>query len=240
MGALSGELRRQLERSIVAARDEAERAARAALETLGVKRREAYPGISDEDRQLRVQLRARARQLGEGDFEAGIKPLVEEIAYEGWHRMLFARFLAENKLLMHASGVAVTLEECAELTREEIEPDAWMVAARYAGAMLPGIFRQDDPSSRVRFAPEGRNALERILTDLPSAVFTAGGVLPGARRSGLGVPILAEQSEEGGQRQRCQDRREGTAGCHTTLYRGLYGPLPPGELAWSLVGGSAS
>lgn len=173
MAALSGDLRGQLERSIVAAREESERAARAALETLGVERREAFPGISDEDRRLRVQLRTRARQLGEGTFEAGIEPLVEEIAYEGWHRMLFARFLAENNLLMHPSGVAVTLEECAELAREEGEPDEWMVAARYASAMLPGIFRQDDPSSRVRFAPEGRSALERILNELPPAVFRA-------------------------------------------------------------------
>jgi len=173
MAALSGELRGQLERSIVAAREEAERASRTAVETLGVERREAFPGISDEDRQLRVQLRARARQLGEGDFEAGIEPLVEEIAYEGWHRMLFARFLAENGLLMHSSGVAVTLEECAELAQEEGEPDEWMVAARYASAMLPGIFRQDDPSSRVRFAPEGRTGLERILNELPPADFQA-------------------------------------------------------------------
>lgn len=173
MRALSGELRGQLERSVVTAREEAERTARAALETLGIERREAFPGISEEDRQLRVQLRARARQLGEGDLEAGIDPLVEEIAYEGWHRMLFARFLAENSLLMHPSGVAVTLEECAELAGEEGEPDAWMVAARYASAMLPSIFLQDDPSARVRFAPEGRNALERILNELPPAVFQA-------------------------------------------------------------------
>ncbi len=171
MAALSGDLRGQLERSIVAARKASERAARAALETLGVERREAFPGISDADRQLRVQLRARARQLGEGNFEAGIEPLVEEIAYESWHRMLFARFLAENSLLMHPSGVAVTLKECAELAREVGEPDEWMVAARYASVMLPGIFRHDDPSARVRFAPEGRNALEHILSELPRAVF---------------------------------------------------------------------
>jgi hypothetical protein len=173
MAALTGELRALLERKVVTARQEAERGARAALETIGVERKEAFPGTSNEDRQLRIQLRARARQLGEGSFEAGLEPLVEEIAYEGWHRMLFARFLAENNLLMHPSGVPVTLEECAELAQEEGEPDAWSVAACYAGAMLPGIFRQDDPSSRVRFAPEGRNALERILNELPTAVFAA-------------------------------------------------------------------
>src|SRR5512137_137613 len=109
MAPLPRELRRLLENVIVAARDAAEDAARAALRALSVDRSEAHSGISDEDRELRVALRARARQLGEFDL------LVAEVAYEQWHRMLFARFLAENDLLMHPSGVAVTLAECADL-----------------------------------------------------------------------------------------------------------------------------
>jgi len=51
------------------------------------------------------------------------------------------------------------------------------LAARYAGAMLPGIFRADDPAVAVRFAPEGRDRLERILGALPPEVFTAGDAL---------------------------------------------------------------
>ena len=49
------------------------------------------------------------------NHSAGFTMLVEEVAYEQWHRMLFARFLAENDLLMHPTGVPVTLEECEEL-----------------------------------------------------------------------------------------------------------------------------
>ena len=45
--------------------------------------------------------------------------LTQELAYEYWHRMLFARFLAENHLLMHPDGVPVTLEECNELAAGE-------------------------------------------------------------------------------------------------------------------------
>src|SRR5581483_7746535 len=103
----------------------------------------------------------------------GLPLLVEEVAYEQWHRMLFARFLAENHLLIHPSGVPVTLDDCAELAAEEGEPDAWVLAARYANRMLPGIFRTDDPSTQVALAPEGRLALEAILASLPAAVFTA-------------------------------------------------------------------
>ena len=90
-----------------------------------------------------------------------------------WHRMLFPLFLAENDLLMHPTGVAVTLEECEELAPEEGDPDRWATAARYAGNMLPGIFPSDDPSGQVTFAPEGRAALEAILSTLPSPVFTS-------------------------------------------------------------------
>ena len=49
------------------------------------------------------------------DKTQSIDQLTQELAYEYWHRMLFARFLAENHLLMHPDGVAVSLEECEEL-----------------------------------------------------------------------------------------------------------------------------
>ena len=39
--------------------------------------------------------------------------------------------------------------------------------------MLPGIFSADDPSTQVKFAPEGRASLEAILSSLPGQVFTS-------------------------------------------------------------------
>ena len=39
--------------------------------------------------------------------------------------------------------------------------------------MLPGIFSPDDPTVDVSFAPEGRAALDAILTALPRSVFTS-------------------------------------------------------------------
>ena len=41
------------------------------------------------------------RQLATDRPPDSFQPLVEQVAYEGWHRMLFARFLAENHLLIH-------------------------------------------------------------------------------------------------------------------------------------------
>lgn len=171
MAPLSSELRSLLERTVIQAREVAEAAAAEVLTRLAIGRQDAPPGITPDDLRLRKALRARARQLGDGLVSNGIQPLVEEIAYEQWHRMLFARFLAENGLLMHPLGVPVTLQECAELAPEEGEPDAWALAARYAGQMLPGIFRADDPAIQVRLAPEGRTALERLLMGLPATVF---------------------------------------------------------------------
>ena len=161
------ELRRSLEKTIIAARDAAEDACRAALSMMAVEANAPFVAMDKDERALRRALRAKMRQLG--SFEL----LVSECAYEQWHRMLFARFLAENDLLMHPSGVPVTLQECRELAAEEGEPDEWMLAARYASAMLPGIFKKDDPCVKLRLAPEGRQALERILDSLPSETFRA-------------------------------------------------------------------
>ncbi|MEJ7711060.1 MAG: hypothetical protein WKF84_14645 [Pyrinomonadaceae bacterium] len=88
--------------------------------------------------------------------------------------MLFARFLAENNLLMHPEGVAVTLEECEELAKDERRGERLHARrARYASRMLPQIFRTEDPVLNVAFAPEHRRELERLLNDLPVDVFTA-------------------------------------------------------------------
>jgi hypothetical protein len=87
--------------------------------------------------------------------------------------MLFARFLAENHLLMHPDGVAVTLDDCRELAPEEGAADGWELAARYASLMLPGLFAANDPTVQVRLAPEHRHGLEQLVQSLPAAVFTA-------------------------------------------------------------------
>ena len=173
MATLESTLRSALEKAIIAAREEAEDAARAALDVLAVNQQRAFESLTSEQRTLRNALRAKARQLGSGSQSAGFDLLVEEVAYVQWHRMLFPLFLAENDLLMHPAGVAVTMEECEELASEEGDPDRWATAARYTGNMLPGIFPSNDPSGQVTFAPEDRGALEAILSTLPSPVFTS-------------------------------------------------------------------
>jgi hypothetical protein len=179
MAPLSNELRGMLERAIIKAREMDEEEAEAALVRLAVNRNEPFVSLNAEQRRLRNALRVRARQLGGGSSaqDTGFKRLLEEVAYEQLHRRLFARILAENGLLMHPSGVAVSLEECEELAREEGETDGWQLAARYASLTLPGIFRADDPAVHVPFSPEGRHKLEQIITDFPSVLFTAGDTL---------------------------------------------------------------
>jgi hypothetical protein len=169
MRALPSLLRKQLETSVLAARRAAEAASRAAIESLGVfaDRRPEY--LNSAQAALRNGLRAKWRQVG-NDHDL----LVAECAYEQWHRLLFARFLAENGLLLHPQFRApVTLAECEELATDLGEPDAWSVAARFAAEILPGIFRLDDPCVRLRLAPEGRHALEQILDTIPAETFTA-------------------------------------------------------------------
>ena len=177
MNTLSPNLRKQLERTIVNARDVAETGAREALEALAVHHREPYAHMSVDQRALRQRLRARARQLGDvrdpHSRSHEIQHLVHECAYEHWHGMLFSRFLAENQLLIEPElGVAVTLEECEELGKEE-GADKWTMAARFAHGMLPQVFRPDHPAFEVSMAREHRLKLEGLVEGLPAEVFAA-------------------------------------------------------------------
>ncbi len=154
----------------------AEGAAKAALEALAVPLPAPHAHLSESQRRMRNRLRARARQLGDSlDPKGSPMPrLIEQTAYEQWHRMLFARFLAENALLIHPEmGVAVTLEECADMAEQESAADGWELAGRYASRMLPQIFRPDDVLLMIELAPEHRAHLEKLLARLPGELFRA-------------------------------------------------------------------
>jgi len=179
MQPLDKSLRNRLERTVQEARETAEAAARAALEQLGVGQAKAFQHLSGEEIELRRGLRAHGRQLGDikdnNDVQE-ITLLVEETAYEHWHRMLFARFLAENNLLMDAdpvSPVAVTLEECNDLAASQGARNGWELAARYASRMLPQIFRPGSPVFQLDLPPERQQKLEKLVAGLPVEVFTA-------------------------------------------------------------------
>jgi len=180
MPTLGSDLRNKLEKVVVQAREAAEAGARAALEALAVHHYEPYPHMTPAQRTLRNHLRARARQLGDQQDKSGrlgIGHLVGECAYEHWHRMLFARFLAENNLLIEPrENIAISLDEAEELAKEE-GSDVWVFASRCAQDMLPQIFRPDDPLLAVSFATEHQLRLEGLLASLPSAVFTASDAL---------------------------------------------------------------
>ena len=91
--------------------------------------------------------------------------------------MLFARFLAENGLLIEPQeNMAISLAEAEELAKED-GVDVWVFASRCAQRMLPQIFRPDDPLLQVSFATEHMLKLEKLLASLPQAVFTASDAL---------------------------------------------------------------
>src|SRR5207244_4103231 len=105
MSVLSLNLRRQLENAIKQARTIAEGGARKAIEALAVREPDPYRHMDEAQRDLRRKLRAQARQLGDGESLSRrgayeVKRLVEKLAYDQWHRLLFARFLLENGLLI--------------------------------------------------------------------------------------------------------------------------------------------
>lgn len=179
MGPLDKSIRNKLEHVVVEARDIAEAGARAALEQLGVGEGVVFTHLKEKERELRRKLRAHGRQPGDNRNSRGeqdIGRLIEEVAYEHWHRMLFARFLAENNLLMYPdpeNPVAVTLEECEDLAADEGAANGWELAARFAARMLPQIFRLNSPVFQLILPPEHQQKLERLVEELPADVFTA-------------------------------------------------------------------
>lgn len=179
MKPLDRTLRGDLEDTVKKARDAANAGARAALMQLGVGGAQPFDGGTDEERDLRRRLRIHGRQLGDvrsADRTQGIDCLAEEVAYEHWHRMLFARFLAENNLLMYPDPddpVPVTLQECDDLAADEGVRNGWELAARFATRMLPQIFRVHSPVFELALPPEHEQKLERLLADLPVEVFHA-------------------------------------------------------------------
>ena len=237
MQPLDKDLRSQLEKAVKDARDIAETGAKAALNRIGVGDKKKPDFLNDEQAELRVQLRARGRQLGDTLHNSGaqdIEHLVREMAYEHWHRMLFARYLAANNLLMHPElNVPVTLGDCEELADEEGARDGFALAARYATDMLPQIFREDDPVLEVEMAPEHRNKLQRKVEGLPQR-----GVR-GRRQPGVGLPVLAGEAQGRGERLGRQDRGRRAARRHAALHRALHGAVSPRQHARRVVDGAA-
>ncbi len=177
MASLDRNLRRDLENAVKKARRVAEAGARDAINQLAVGHHEPWTTLLPEQRRLRNRLRAHGRQLGdrldERKATQTIDRLTGECAYEHWHRLLFARFLAENDLLVEPeSGMPLSLDECRDLAREQSRD--WLVlASDFAQRMLPQIFRAGDPVLEIALPPEKRQELETILEGLSRGIFIA-------------------------------------------------------------------
>jgi hypothetical protein len=176
MAALPSDLRKQLEKVIVDARNLVVADVADRLRELNVH--EGKRGaLSDEQAALRVRLRAHGRQIGDRrNSQSGaqsIDRLIQETAYEQWHRMIFVRFLAENEFLIEPEmNVALSMELLRELA-EEADESPWQMGARFATESLPAVFRPDDPMLEVRLSRETLDQLEGMLESLPPEIFTA-------------------------------------------------------------------
>ena len=228
MSTLSKELRKQLESVVLMAREEAERGAAAALDSYGVGEAKKLTHLDKTGEDLRKKLRARGRQAGDlrrPDDSQEVGHLVQECAYEHWHRMLFARFLAENGLLIEPeSGLDVDLDYCEEQARES-KSDKGRSPPASAQRMLTGVFRLDDLVLQLRLPAEFRNRLTALLASLPTEVFTASDSL------GWTYQFWQTKRKKEGERIRCENRGGGTVPGHPVVHRRLHGGLPLGQHA---------
>lgn len=174
--ALDKTLRSALESTVIKARDVAEQAVREAIVRLGVGEVQAPSYLTEAEKALRVKLRAHGRQLGDTKHPSGehsIELLVSEAAYEHWHRMLFARFLEQNNLLMFDAHTHLTLEECSELAADEGFSSGWAYASHLASKMLPQVFRQDSPVFQLELAINHIRDLENKIAAIDPQTFQA-------------------------------------------------------------------
>jgi hypothetical protein len=87
--ALPANLRKQLEKAVLAAREVAEAGAVAALNAMAVGAPRFHEHMSADERLLRNRLRAHGRTLGDrrhSDDTQELTRLAREVAYEHWHR----------------------------------------------------------------------------------------------------------------------------------------------------------
>lgn len=174
--ALDKTLRSALESTVIKARDVTEQAVREAIERLGVGEAQAPSYLTEAEKALRVKLRAHGRQLGDTKHPSGehsIDLLVSEAAYEHWHRMLFARFLEQNNLLMFDAHTHLTLAECSELAADEGFASGWAYASHLASKMLPQVFRQDSPVFQLELAINHIRDLENKIAAIDPQTFQA-------------------------------------------------------------------
>jgi len=177
MAVLTPQQRNTLETAVKQARKISEVGAFNALKAMAVDNHEPFSHMTTDQRSLRNSLRNKARLLGD-ELQAGgsqrIDNLSYELAYETWHKMLFAKFLEANDLLIHTdSGVAVSMEDCEELAQDEGYLDKWDAAANYASKMLPAIFRTNDPLMQITYATDERIKLEELIDSIEDEIFKA-------------------------------------------------------------------
>ena len=181
MAVLEKSLRAKLETTVKNAREVAEKASLAALKQLAIEDAKAPDYLTEAQKDLRRRLRAHGRALGDKRREEGsqeLQHLVWEISYEHWHRMLFARFLAENNLLMWEPGAAVSLDDCRDIVESHPElamgaKSRWDLAGKLAARMLPQVFKPKNPTFELNFSTEEQRALEVLLDTLSQEVFHA-------------------------------------------------------------------
>lgn len=79
-----------------------------------------------------------------------------------------------NSLLIYEDGVTpLSIKDCFELAEDEAGVNGWELAGRYASAMLPQIFRTENPVLTVSFSPEHQRELEKLLEGLDAETFQA-------------------------------------------------------------------
>ena len=159
------------------ARRVAESGARRALASLAVDCGTPFDSMSPTERALRNALQARGLQAGDrpGRFKGTqqITRLAHEVAYEHWHRMLFARFLAENELLIAPTTEWPSRSRIAGSWPARGDATPGNSPGHGRRGCFRGSSRTATPALELALRPRPGRSWRSFLESLPTAIFTA-------------------------------------------------------------------
>ena len=164
-----------------------------------------------------------------------IDRLIEQAAYVQWHRLLFARFLLERRLL--ASSRGWRRSDPARLPRRSR-------GARTCGRMgsggalhrpaAAGVFPPDDPAETVSLAPEHARALRQHLLSLDAAIFAADDSL------GWTYQFWRAAEKKAVNESQVKIGAAELPAVTQLVHRALHGALPAAQHARRVVGGEGA
>ncbi len=175
MSTLSTVHRRQLARTVGEVRRICDRVVRESLDELTFRESRDRLDSPLERRRSQKELLDALCDLISCDVQdldlTVIDDLTSKCAFQLWHTRFFARFLAENDLLVDVDGGrSISLAECEKLANTS-SSGKWQIVLEFASKMLPETIQLGHPAFRLPGLSKLLRRIDALLDLLPHQLF---------------------------------------------------------------------